>query len=212
MPERGAPIARHEEREYWPYLTDEQRRERGCPVRQLCHESRSRDPSLQVALEKAHAQDVPAIARLRTAVAERLTRDFGQGHWSQGGSENGVVRDMAIPGLYVVRDGAQVVATLRLAAKKPWAIDPAYFSNCKSPLYLTSMAVEPDRQRQGIGRACMIDALRIARERSADAIRLDAYDAAAGAGAFYEKCGFREVGRVVYRTTPLIYYEMLLGQ
>ena len=166
--------------------------------------------ALQVVLEKAHAPDVAAIARLRTAVAARLTRDFGQGHWSQGGSESGVIRDMAIPGLYVVRAGAQVVATLRLAAKKPWAIDPAYFSDSKSPLYLTSMAVEPDRQRQGIGRACMLDALRVARERSGDAIRLDAYDTRAGAGGFYEKCGFREVGRVVYRNTPLIYYERLL--
>ena len=61
---------------------------------------------MPVILEKAHAQDVPAIAALRTAVAERLTRDFGKGHWSQGGTESGVIRDMAIPGLYVVRDGA----------------------------------------------------------------------------------------------------------
>ena len=32
----------------------------------------------------------------------------------------------------------------------------------------------------------------------------------AGAGSFYAKCGFREVGRVRYRTVPLIYFEMLL--
>lgn len=44
----------------------------------------------------------------------------------------------------------------------------------------------------------------------ADAICLDAYDAAAGAGPFYAKCGFREVGRASYRGTPLVYYEMLL--
>lgn len=166
---------------------------------------------MPVILEKAHAQDVPGIAALRTAVAERLTRDFGKGHWSQGGTESGVIRDMAIPGLYVARDGGKLIASLRLAAKKPWAIDPAYFSASQSPLYLTSMAVDPDRQRQGVGRGCMIDALRIARERSANAIRLDAYDSVAGAGGFYEKCGFREVGRVVYRNTPLIYYEMLIG-
>jgi ribosomal protein S18 acetylase RimI-like enzyme len=166
--------------------------------------------TLPVVLEKAHAQDVPGIAALRTAVAERLTRDFGHGHWSQGGSESGVIRDMAIPGLYVVRDGGTLIASLRLAAKKPWAIDPAYFTAGKSPLYLTSMAVDPGRQRQGVGRACMVDALRVARERSADAIRLDAYDSTAGAGGFYEKCGYREVGRVVYRNTPLIYYEMII--
>lgn len=44
----------------------------------------------------------------------------------------------------------------------------------------------------------------------ADAIRLDAYDAEAGAGAFYEKCGYRQRGRVVYRGDPLVYYELLL--
>jgi GNAT superfamily N-acetyltransferase len=165
---------------------------------------------LTLTLEKAHADDVLAIAALRRAVAERLTRDFGQGHWSWQGSESSVVRDLATPGLFVAREGRRIVATLRLATKKPWAIDPAYFAASKTPLYLTSMAVDPDRQRQGIGRACMIDAVRLAQEKKADAIRLDAYDAPAGAGGFYEKCGFHEVGRVVYRENPLIYYEMLL--
>jgi len=48
------------------------------------------------------------------------------------------------------------------------------------------------------------------REWPGDAIRLDAYDADAGAGGFYSNCGFREVGRVNYRGTPLVYYELLL--
>jgi len=43
-----------------------------------------------------------------------------------------------------------------------------------------------------------------------NAIRLDAYDAKAGAGAFYAKCGFREAGRAIYRKTPLVYFELLL--
>ena len=34
MPERGARIARREERAYWAYVSDEQRREAGCPARQ----------------------------------------------------------------------------------------------------------------------------------------------------------------------------------
>ena len=163
-----------------------------------------------VTLEKAHANDVPAIAALRRAVAERLTRDFGHGHWSSLGSESGVIRDLATPGLFVAKEAGLVIATLRLATKKPWAIDTSYFAPSKSPLYLTSMAVDPGRQRQGIGRACMTEAERIAREKQAEAIRLDAYDAPAGAGGFYEKCGFHEVGRVVYRNNPLIYFEKLL--
>ncbi len=50
----------------------------------------------------------------------------------------------------------------------------------------------------------------LAREWPADAIRLDAYDAGAGAGAFYLACGYREVGRVTYRGVPLVYFETLL--
>ena len=106
--------------------------------------------------------------------------------------------------------GASVVGSLQLATKKPWAIDKSYFAPCKQPLYLTAMAVEPALQRKGIGRAMLDQARRIAREWPGDAIRLDAYDSAAGAGAFYAKCGFREVGRVTYRETPLIYYDLIL--
>jgi GNAT superfamily N-acetyltransferase len=58
-----------------------------------------------------------------------------------------------------------------------------------------------------VGRRCLEQTLRIARDRAADAIRLDAYDAPAGAGEFYRKCGFREVGRTSYRGSPLIYFE-----
>jgi hypothetical protein len=50
----------------------------------------------------------------------------------------------------------------------------------------------------------------VARAWPSQAIRLDAYDATAGAGRFYLKCGFREVGRVTYRKVPLIYFELLL--
>lgn len=63
---------------------------------------------------------------------------------------------------------------------------------------------------RGIGRQCVDEALRIVRAWPADALQLDAYDAHAGAGPFYFKCGFREVGRTSYRSVPLIYYEHLV--
>jgi ribosomal protein S18 acetylase RimI-like enzyme len=72
------------------------------------------------------------------------------------------------------------------------------------------MAVAPDLQRQGIGRLGVEAAAKLVKQSPGDAIRLDAYDAEAGAGEFYRKCGFREVGRVLYRNVPLIYFEMLV--
>jgi GNAT superfamily N-acetyltransferase len=72
------------------------------------------------------------------------------------------------------------------------------------------MAVTPDEQSKSIGRLCIDEARRIAEKWPADSIRLDAFDGDAGAGEFYRKCGFREVGRASYRNAPLIYFEMLL--
>ena len=73
------------------------------------------------------------------------------------------------------------------------------------------MAVAPARQRQGIGSRCLAEAKRIAKGWPADAICLDAYNDKAGAGPFYARCGYTEVGRVTYRNAPLIYYELLLA-
>jgi hypothetical protein len=61
-----------------------------------------------------------------------------------------------------------------------------------------------------VGRQLITEAAAVARDWPSQVIRLDAYDAVAGAGMFYVKCGFREVGRVVCRGTPLIYFELLL--
>jgi GNAT superfamily N-acetyltransferase len=72
------------------------------------------------------------------------------------------------------------------------------------------MTVAVTHQSQGLGRLALEDAIEVARNWQADAIRLDAYDADAGAGSFYVKCGFVEKGRAVYKGDPLSYYELLL--
>lgn len=158
-------------------------------------------------LERAAATDADAIAALRNATAQDLTARYGHGHWSSDSTARGVIVDMRHSMVCVARQNDRIVATLRLAMKKPWAIDKKYFSPCNRPLYLTSMAVEPSLQGRGLGRRCVEEVRRIAEAWPADAIRLDAYDADAGAAGFYRKCGFREVGRVTYRKIPLVYFE-----
>lgn len=158
----------------------------------------------------ATADDAAALAALHTAVAEDLTRLYGVGTWSTKTSEIGVLYAMRTSRVFVARAGVEIVATLRLATKKPWAIDTRYFSPCSRPLYLVGMAVTPLRQRQGFGRRCLEEATQAARRWPADAVRLDAFDADAGAGGFYARCGWSEVGRTSYRNSRLIYYEFLL--
>lgn len=164
----------------------------------------------RIQLKIAEPGDEVDISSLRRAVAETLTAPFGVGPWSRGSTEKGVLFDMHNAKVFVARRRNKIIATLTLTAKKPWAIDRKYFAACKRPLYLTSMAVAPELQRQGIGRLCVEAAKKIVQQWPADAIFLDAYDADAGAGEFYRECGFREVGRATYRDASLIYFELFV--
>jgi GNAT superfamily N-acetyltransferase len=151
--------------------------------------------------------DIAPLAALRTEVAERLTQEFGTGHWSGVVSERGQRFAMNTSRVIVATCGDRIVGTLRLATKKPWAIDVSYFTPVKRALYVLDLAVSPGMQRQGTGRRLMEEAVRLAKAWPAQALRLDAYDGPVGAGPFYARCGLRETGRVVYRKVPLVYFE-----
>lgn len=158
----------------------------------------------------ARPGDVPAITALRNATAGALTARHGDGPWSALVTERGTAGLLPHGRLRVGRSGRTILTVLRLARKKPWAIDVAYFTAVRHPLYLTDMAVAVAHQGQGLGRAAMEDARQVAAAWPADAIRLDAFDAAAGAGPFYAACGYQERGRVAYRGNPLVYFELVL--
>ena len=166
--------------------------------------------SVRLKLQTATADDVTDLVSLRNAVNEHLRSQYGDGYWLARSTERGALFGMRRGTVYLARYRGKLIATLTLSTRKPWAIDKKYFHASEKPLYLTAMAVHPDYQRKGIGRSSIDEARRLAIAWPGDAIRLDAYDTAAGAGDFYRKCGFREVGRAVYRVAPLIYFEMLL--
>ena len=168
------------------------------------------DQSVTVSVQTATEADAPALAAIRNAVAADLTLRYGHGRWSSATTEQSVLRGMKDARVLVARRDGLVVGVLRLETKKPWAIDKNYFVPATRPLYLLDMAVDPAVQRQGIGRRLLEESLAVAKALPADSIRLDAYDHAAGAGGFYARCGFKEVGRVTYHGTPLVYYELIL--
>jgi GNAT superfamily N-acetyltransferase len=158
--------------------------------------------SMSRTLEIATENEAAEIAALRCAVSGGKIES----------TLNDVLRSMSRGKVAVMRHRKTVIATLYLTPRKPWAIDTAYFTPVQSPLYLLAMAVAVPFQRKGFGRACLLEAAKIARAWPAQAIRLDAYDCPTGAGGFYARCGYREVGRAVYRETPLIYYEQIISR
>jgi ribosomal protein S18 acetylase RimI-like enzyme len=165
---------------------------------------------VQVSVREAVTADANDIAALRVATAEDLTARYGKGFWSSHATDKGVLHAIKHGRVLVAVRDSRIIGTLTLSTHKPWAIDTAYFTKVKTPIYLTSMAIDPALQKQGAGRAMLDAAVKAVRAWPGQSIRLDAFDADAGAGEFYAKGGYREMGRVVFRQVPLIYYELLL--
>ena len=162
---------------------------------------------MKIKLQPAKISDAAELAKLHSLEAELLTLEFGAGPWSNPTSEKSMLLALRTSSVFVARMNLEIIATLRLNVKKPWAIDTSFFTPSKHPLYLLAMAVAPAHQRQGIGRQCLREAERIARKMGVDFLRLDAFDAPAGAGSFYARCHWTEVGRKTYRGAAMIYFE-----
>jgi GNAT superfamily N-acetyltransferase len=166
---------------------------------------------MRLKLQLAEPEDAESIAALRNAVSDDLTFKHGKGWWTHHHTTAGVLFDLRNTQLYAALHRDEVVASLVLSPKKPRSIELKYFPKAKHPLYLTSMVVAPELQRQGLGRACLAEVIKLSRRAKAGAIFLDAYDHPhAGAGPFYAKCGWRECGRATYCGSPLGYYELMM--
>jgi GNAT superfamily N-acetyltransferase len=165
---------------------------------------------MRVKLQLAGTADAAELVAMRTRVSQDLAKRFGEGFWAGKATEGGERFLMRAGQLYVLRHRRRLIATLTLTKRKPWSIEVKHFHASVKPMYLRAMAVDPAHHRKGVGRMCLEEAERIARDGGFDALRLDAFDCAAGAGEFYRKCGFTEVARVVYRGIPHIDFEKLL--
>src|SRR3954464_3253601 len=107
--------------------------------------------------------DVSSIAALHNSVAGALTARFGEGPWSSLVTERAGASSQRHARVRVGRIGKRLVTVLRLANKKPWAIDVSYFTPVKRPIYLTGMSVAVALQSRGYGRLALEDAVRLAR-------------------------------------------------
>jgi GNAT superfamily N-acetyltransferase len=162
-------------------------------------------------IEKAAPDDAAAVAAVRMGAARDLTMKHGLGTWSFAmESEDSVRAELFSATVLIVRAEGSVLGTVKLALRSPYLMPISAFTAVENPIWLTAMNVLPRAQGQGIGRALANAARKSALEMGGEAIRLDSYDANAGAGGFWRRCGFREVGRMNYNGTPLIFFEDLL--
>src|SRR6266852_4587638 len=78
------------------------------------------DETMKLSFAVATEADAVAIAELRNAASEHLTRLYPSGPKSSAVTEKGVLYDMRTSRVVIARNGTRIVATLRLATKKPW--------------------------------------------------------------------------------------------
>jgi GNAT superfamily N-acetyltransferase len=164
-----------------------------------------------ISLRQARIEDVKPVRSILAAAADDLTRRFGAGHWS-GVRSIEALRNYVEDGvLYLVEADGDPVGTLRLTDRKIGFYRDEWFANPADEAgYLMDMAIDPLRQRGGIGRRSLTLAEGVARVKRLKAIRLDAYGGPAGAGEFYAKCGYSPVHAGEFRGVALEYYEKLL--
>ena len=160
----------------------------------------------------AGQEDVPALLAFRLRVDNEQAHRFGKARWSTTINESSVARGLKTGRVLMAHQDGELIGAVRMETRKPWAIDLSYFTPACRAVYLHDVIVEPRLQRRGIGRALIEEVKSVARQWPVDAVRADAFDGASGAGPFYGKCGFRNVGSKVYRGVPLVYYELQLTQ
>ena len=162
-------------------------------------------------LDSASPADASAIAALRNSVADDMTIRFGAGPWSVHTSQALVLKQMRASQMLVAREDGAIIGAVRLVTPHLHAFDASAFTPAESALYVLGLAVSPERRKRGVGRMLMEATERAAHERGAQALWLDAYEHAAGAGPFYERCGFRKVGPAPGADIPLVFFEKALS-
>lgn len=163
---------------------------------------------MSITILRAGPGDADALTALRIAVARDMTDRHGAGPWSVLPSKAVVIRQIRASHALIARSGDEAIGTVRLAWANPAVFDgTSFFSPTRAALYVLGLAVSPGHRGAGIGRKLMDASKQVTRDWPAQALWLDTYVHAAGAGDFYKRCGFREVGSSVLNHLPLRYYE-----
>ncbi len=146
----------------------------------------------------ARTADARALTALRTNVAQSMKARFGEGHWSAIPSRSDVIRQMRASQVLVARLDEHLVGTVRLTTVSPHSMKSVGFTSVGSALYVVGLCVAEEYRKMGVGRALIDAAKDAAHARRSEALWVDVYPGAAGAGPFYLDCGFRQVGPLHY--------------
>jgi len=155
----------------------------------------------------AQPSDLEELSALLQAVLIQL-RTQGNGQWdAEYPSREDIVQDLAHETLYVIRRTQQIVAAITIDQNTPQEYSQLSWNNPPPVVSFHRLMVHPAFQGQGLAKALLHFAETIAQRDHASSIRLDAFAENEAANHLYQVLGYREVGKLAFRTGTFCCYE-----
>ena len=155
---------------------------------------------MPILIRKATASDLNAIARLYDDLNDHLAAHVNYPGWRKGSYplRQDAEEGLADGTLYVAELNGQIAGTVMYLRTQ---CEPYKTVDWQLPfdvpvIALHILAVHPEYQGMGVGRALMNYAETLARETGALAVRLDTHEYNAPACRLYESCGYSMRGLV----------------
>lgn len=155
---------------------------------------------LPLELRRATVGDAPRLQAI-VAAAGLAMAEQGFSNWLTPDATERLVEDIATREVYLAVPlessnwGQSPIATFTIGdrARRPYVPEP-WVDPATSALYLNRLAVDPGLQGNGIGRWCLEQIERLARERGARAVRCDVLTANTRLRGLYERAGYEPRG------------------
>ena len=165
-------------------------------------------------IRAGNISDIDSILNITKSCAAHMIQN-GIYQWNEHyPDKSSFVNDTKNNELYVYVEYEEVIACISICNK----MDEVYFpvswkTKNKNNLYIHRLAVNPDFQKNGVGKSLMDFAERYARKKEYKSIRLDTFSKNKRNLKFYESRGYQRLERIYFPKQsefPFYCYELII--
>lgn len=169
----------------------------------------------QLTLTRAVQEDYEAVCKLYQAVVAAMRAGgLDQWTWGEYPAADIVADDIEKGQMFVARDGDRIVSAVCINQQQDDEYAALNWHYGVNPGLFHRLAIAPDCQGRGYGRAVLSEVCRILRDTGCDCLRCDTYSHNAAALRLYDRFGMRraEEFRFPWKPDPFVPFEMMLTE